>query len=201
MRQTERARHGGRDKLWTRQGAQLGDEYAIGKPRREKPRHFQAQSRLAYPAGTDQADQPMFRGQGCDFPKFGLSTDQFRNRLRKVRHPRGWSASGRGRRYADLTSELIAVTGHCPDETTISAKRLSEHGDLGWQVVSLDGPVRPHAAHEFVFAEHRATSVDEGHERIKRPTAQLDRLAIGQQLSAMADDPEPAKFDCCRNFR
>ena len=46
-----------------------------------------------------------------------------------------------------------------------------------------------------------ATSVDEGHERIKRPTAQLDRLAIGQQLSAMADDPEPAKFNGYGIFR
>ena len=83
----------------------------------------------------------------------------------------------------------------------IDAKCLSEHRDLGRQVVFLDDPIRPHAAHEFVFAEHRATSVDEGHERIKRPTAQLDRLAIGQQLSAMADDPEPAKFNGYGIFR
>jgi hypothetical protein len=52
-----------------------------------------------------------------------------------------------------------------------------------------------HAAHDFVFAEDRAASVDEGQERIERPTAQLDRSAIRQQLAAMAHDLEPAKFN------
>jgi hypothetical protein len=45
------------------------------------------------------------------------------------------------------------------------------------------------------LSEDRAASVDEGHQRIERPTAQLDRSAIGQQLATMADDLEPAKFN------
>jgi hypothetical protein len=51
------------------------------------------------------------------------------------------------------------------------------------------------------FVEHRAPCVNEGHQRIERPTAQLDRSVIGQKLAAMADDLEPAKFNYCGNFR
>ncbi len=40
------------------------------------------------------------------------------------------------------------------------------------------------------------TGVDEGQQRIERPTAELDRSAIGQQLAAMPYDLEPAKFNC-----
>jgi len=83
----------------------------------------------------------------------------------------------------------------------ISAKRLSERGDLGWQVVFLDDPVRPHAAQEFVFAEDRPASVDEGDQRIERPTTQFDGSAICQQFAAMADDLEPAKFNGYGIFR
>ncbi len=174
MREAERARHGGRDKLWTRQGAELGDEYAIGKSGQKVPCDLQAQSRLADAAGADQADQPMLGGQGRHFSEFGLATDQFRQRLRKVRRPRGSRTGGRGCRYANLTRELIAAPGHRPDEIAIGAKELSEPGDLGREVIFFDHSVRPDAAHELVFAEDRAASVEEGHQRIERPTAQLD---------------------------
>ncbi len=99
MRQAERARHGGRDQLRTGHGAELGDEYAIGKSGQKVPRDLQAQSRLADAAGADQADQPMLGDQGRGFFELGLPTDQFRNRLRKICPPRGlkWN-SGRGRR-------------------------------------------------------------------------------------------------------
>jgi len=83
----------------------------------------------------------------------------------------------------------------------ISAKRPSEQGDLGWQVVFLDDPVRPHAAHELVFAEDRPASVNEGDQRIERPTTQFDGSAICQQFAAMADDFEPAKFNSYAIFR
>jgi hypothetical protein len=46
------------------------------------PRDLQAQSRLADAADADQADQPMFGGQGRDFCEVGLTTDQLRRRLR-----------------------------------------------------------------------------------------------------------------------
>jgi hypothetical protein len=35
-------------------------------------------------------------------------------------------------------------------------------------------------AHELVFAEDGAASVDEGYQGIERPTAQLDPATIGQ---------------------
>ena len=89
MSQAERARHGGRDKLRTRQGAEFGDEYTIGKSGQKVPRDFQGQSRLTDAAGADQADQPVLSGQSCDFFELGFPTDQLRNRLRKIRLPRG----------------------------------------------------------------------------------------------------------------
>jgi len=44
----------------------------------------------------------------------------------------------------------------------IGARHLSEYVDLGRQAIFLDDLVRPHAAHEFVFAEDRAARLDEG---------------------------------------
>ena len=61
--------------------------------------------------------------------------------------PRPWQPSH------GFRPELIAVSGHSPDEIAIGAKDLSEHGDLGRQVIFLDDPVRPDAAHELVLAE------------------------------------------------
>jgi hypothetical protein len=200
VREAKRARHRGRDKLRTRHGAEFGDEYAIRKSRKKVPRDLHAQSRLSDAAGTHQANQSMFGGQGGDFSEFCLSADQFRSRLRKVRHPRRRRTTGGRRRCANLTRELIAAPSHRPDEIAIGAKNLSEHGDLGGQVVFLDDPVRPHAAHELVFAEDRTASVDEGYQRIERPTAELDRAAIGQQLATMAGKLEPAKFNGYRIF-
>jgi hypothetical protein len=81
------------------------------------------------PPAPDQADQPMLGDQGRDFFELGLPTDQFRNRLRKIRHPRG----GRGAAAAAVwisPRELIATPGHRPDEIAIGAKYLSEHSDL-----------------------------------------------------------------------
>ena len=50
-------------------------------------------------------------------------------------------------------------------------------------------------------SEDGAASVEEGYQRIERPTAQLDRSAIGQQLAAMRDDLKSAKFNADRIFR
>ena len=128
-----------------------------------------------------------------------LSADQFRKGLGKVPHSRERRRGVRGRR-ADLARELISAPGHRPDEMAIGAEHLTQGGDLRREVVLLDDPVGPHAAHELVLAEDCAASVDEGHERLERPRAQLDRPAIGQQLAAMADDLESAKFNGCRMF-
>ena len=72
---------------------------------------------------------------------------------------------------------------------------------MGRQVVLLDETVRPHEAHEPVFGEDGAASIDEGDQRIERPATQLDRSTIHQQFPAMADDFEPAEFDGDRNLR
>src|SRR5438132_12327415 len=97
----------------------------------------------------------MLDDQCRDFFELALPTDQLRNRLRKIRHPRGGRrTSGRG--GVDLPRELIAAPGHRSDEMAIGAKYLSEHTDLSRQVVFLDDAVRPYEAHELVFVQHRA---------------------------------------------
>src|SRR5262245_40700098 len=140
----------------------------------------------------------MFGGQRRQFSELDLPTDHFGHRLRKLDHGR---RNSRGRCRAHLPRELIAAARHRPDEIAIGTKNLSQHEDLGREVVFLDDPVRPHAAHELVLGEDRAASVDESHERIECPTTQLHRSTIDQQLSAMTDDSEPAKLNCDGNFR
>src|SRR5262249_59427561 len=98
------------------EGAEFGDEYAIGKSEQKMPRDLQAQSRLADAAGADQTDQPMFTSQRRDFSELGLPTDQFGHRLREIDHGRRKRTSNRGRCRAHLPRELIAATGYRPDE-------------------------------------------------------------------------------------
>ena len=161
------------------------------------PRGLQRQSGLAHASRASQGHEAVRRDEIHDGAERRLAPDQLGQVEGEIRQA--------GRRsdgcliVADLTRELIAAPGHRPDEMAIGAQNLSEHGDLGSQVVFLDDPVRPHAAHELVLADDRAASVDEGNQRIERPTAQLDRSAIGQQLAAMAHDLEPAKFNSYRN--
>jgi hypothetical protein len=71
----------------------------------------------------------MLGDQGRDFFELGLPTDQFRNRLRKIRHPRG-GRRGSGRGGVDLARELVATPGNRSDEMAVGAKYLSEHSDL-----------------------------------------------------------------------
>src|SRR5229473_136233 len=149
MRQTERARHGGRNKLWTRQGAQLGDEYAIGKSAQEVSRDLQAQAYLADAAGADQADQPMLGGQSRDRSEFGLSTDQFRKRLRKVRRPRG----PRRRVLRDGGDESIPSAGPRLDEDGLP-RVVPQHrpngGDVALQHLRLNICLRPQRLEELI---------------------------------------------------
>jgi hypothetical protein len=78
----------------------------------------------------------------------------------------------------------------------IGRKQLSELRDLSREVISLDDPVRPHAAQELLFAEDRAVRLEESHQRVERPATQLHRSTVDQQLPAMADDLEPAELYC-----
>ncbi len=189
QREAERGGDGGGDELRAGQGPELGDEHAVGKSREKVSGDLQAQSRLADAPGADQGDQPMLGNQVHGVSELGLPADQLRNGLGKVRRRREHRRGGRGRRRADLARELIATPGHCPDEVAIGAEDLSQCGNLRLEDVLLDDPVGPHAADEVVLAEDRAVSVDEGHQRVERPPAQLDRPAIDQQLAAVAGRP------------
>src|SRR6266850_3790119 len=157
VREAERARHGGRDKLWTRQGAQLGNEYTIGISRQEVSRDLEAQSCLTDAASADQADQPMRRGQGRDFSEFGLSTDQFRNRLRQVRGPRG----PRRRALPDGGDEPVPSPGQRLDEQgfpRVVPQHRSNGGDVALQHLRLNVRLRPQRLEELIV-RHQAPGV------------------------------------------
>src|SRR5229473_6565086 len=160
MRQTERARHGGRDKLWTRQGAQLGDEYAIGKSAQEVSRDLQAQAYLADAAGADQADQPMLGGQSRDRSEFGLSTGQFRKRLRKVRRPRG----PRRRVLRDGGGEPVPSPGQRLDENGLPCvvpQHRPNGGDVALQHLRLNVRLRPDRLEELSVRHQSPGVLDE----------------------------------------
>ena len=130
-REAERARHGGRDEL----GIDKRPSSATHTPSGNLGRRWLATSRpsrvLPMPPAPTRLTSRCSVASGRDFCELGLSADQFRNRLRKVRHPRGSRTGGRGRRRADLAGELIAAPGHRADEVAIGAEHLSERGDLG----------------------------------------------------------------------
>ena len=61
------------------------------------------------------------------------------------------------------------------------------------QVVLLDDPVGPYAAHQIALVDDGAARVDERQEGVERPPSRTG-WAIGQQLPALRDEREPAEF-------
>ena len=184
MREAERARHSGRDKLSTRQRAELGDEYAIGKFGQQVLADLQGQSRLADAAAADQADQPMFDDQSGDLSQLGLSIDQFRNRLRKVRGPRRRRASGRGRRCGVLARRRAArhpaLSDGCDEPVPSPGQRLDEQGlpgvipqnrsngrDVALQNLRLNVRFRPQRLEELIVGHQSSGVLDEIPQHIK----------------------------------
>ena len=194
MREAEGARHGGGDKLRTRQGAELGDEYAIGKSRQKMPRDLQAQSRLADAAGADQADQPMLGGQGRDCSEFGLSTDQFRNRLRQVRRPRG----PRRGALRDGGDEPVPSAGQRLDENgfpRVVPQHRSNGGDVALQHLRLNICLRPQRLEELIVGHQSPGVLDEIPQHGKSLGCEKNAL-LGQAITtpeALVDDVEPKR--------
>src|SRR6266581_282154 len=192
VREAERARHGGRDKLWTRQGAQLGDEYAIGISRQKVPRDLEAQACLTDAAGADQADQPMLGGQGRDRSEFGLATDQFRNRLRQVRRPRG----PRRRVLRDGGDEPVPSPGLRLDEDGLP-RVVPQHrpngGDVALQHLRLNIGLWPQRLEELIVGHQSPGVLDEIPQHGKSLGCQKNAL-LSQAITtpeALVDGVEP----------
>src|SRR3989442_15312937 len=75
----------------------------------------------------------------------------------------------------------------------IGAEHLAQRGDLGLEVVLLDDPVGPDAAHQLVLADDGGPGVDEGEERGEGTTTELDQRAVDEELAAIPHDLEAAE--------
>jgi hypothetical protein len=96
---------------------------------------------------------------------------------------------------------LVASPGDRPDQLSVGAKRFAERDNLARQSVLLDDPARPDEPPEFVFADDRPRRFDPRHQHIERPVAEPYRPAFGEQLAAMRQYAEVAKFDDRRLVR
>src|SRR5207253_11032753 len=152
----------------------------------ETPCHLEAQPRLADAAGTGQGYEPVRDNQihhegERRIPPYQLG--QVSGKVRRVRRGGGTGRDG----SSDLAGELVASAGHRPDEIALGAEYLAQCGDLRLEVVLVDDPVGPYPAQQLVLAEDSATGVEEGHEGVEGAPAEVDRQAIGEQPSAMAE--------------
>jgi hypothetical protein len=53
------------------------------------------------------------------------------------------------------------------------------------QDILLDDPVRPHASHQRLLADHGATRLDQRQQYVMRAPAKPDWLTVGKQFTAI----------------
>src|SRR6516164_10604559 len=116
----------------------------------------------------------------------------------------GWFRRGRNRigcpRFAlrtnaDLTGELVALAGNRLDQVAVRSKRLAQRPNLALQPVFLDDPARPDPAQQLVLAKYSPRRLKQRHQQVEGASAEPYRPAFGEQLAAMRQDAEAAKFD------
>ena len=106
-------------------------------------------------------------------------------------------ANIRGSR-TDLTGELVASPGDCPDQLAVGAKGFAKRDNLAREPVLFDDPALPNLVQQLVLADHRSRGFDQRHQHIESPAAEGYRPAFGEQLAAMREDAEVAEFDARR---
>jgi MOSC domain-containing protein YiiM len=78
---------------------------------------------------------------------------------------------------------------------TVGRERFTQRRDLGSQAVLLDDPIGPDAIHQRVLVDYSTGRLDQRHQHIERAPAELQRLALGENLAAAWQNTETAKFD------
>jgi hypothetical protein len=161
---------------------------------------------LPTPPCADQGNEPMGRYEIGHLGELDLPADQLGYRLGKIGQ-RAWRIDTRGRRRrrpaiagtggarADLAAELVAPPGDRADQPAVGCKDFAQRSDLARQPVLVDNPALPDAAQELVLADDRPRRLDQRHQHIESPSAKPYRPAVGEQLAAMRQDTEVAKFD------
>ena len=66
----------------------------------------------------------------------------------------------------------------------VGSQGLAQWRDLGLKAVLIDHPAGPHAAHQLVLGQDRPGGIDERQEHLESAAAELDWLAVCQQLAA-----------------
>ena len=122
----------------------------------------------------------------------GFPADQLGDGLRKVGRTTGRSGNAP---HGHFSGELVAAPGHGPDEIAVGSQGLAQCRDLGLKAVLLDHPAGPHAAHQLVLCQDRPGGIDERQEHLESAAAELDWLAVCQQLAAMRKEREAAELD------
>ena len=79
-----------------------------------------------------------------------------------------------------------------------SEKALRSALILGVQIVVLDDPARPNAAHQLVLADDGPVGLDQHHEHVESTPAEFDQSAVGENFTALRQDPETTELEARR---
>jgi hypothetical protein len=141
----------------------------------------------------------------------GLPADQFGYALGEVGCRTGRGRNGQGRRnlsradaspeLANLAGELVASPGNRLDQLAAPPQGPSQRPNLVLQPVFLDDPARPDPAQQLVLADYSPRRLKQRQQQVERASAEPYRLAFSEQLAAMRQDAEVAKFDDRRRIR
>jgi hypothetical protein len=89
------------------------------------------------------------------------------------------------RQQPDFAGELVAPPGHSADQSRLRTQRRAQRRNLHLQDILLDDPVRPHASHQRLLADHGATRLDQRQQYVMRAPAKPDWLTVGKQFTAI----------------
>ena len=96
---------------------------------------------------------------------------------------------------------MVASPGNRPDQLAVRPEGFAQRGNLALQPVFLDDPARPDPAQQLVLADHSPRRLDQRQQQVEGASAEPYRPAFGEQLAAMRQDAEVAKFDDRRRVR
>ena len=81
------------------------------------------------------------------------------------------------------------------DEVPVSAQCFAQCRNLKLDVFFRHDDARPHPAHELLFGDERAVGLQQDQQEIEGARTELDRNAVGEQLSPAQQNAETAEFE------
>ena len=105
--------------------------------------------------------------------------------------PGGGRAFGSGAPAVDVQGKDIAAARDGLDDLAVVAQNLSQGRHLDPQVAFVDHGRRPDAAHDLIFCDEGAAGLQQHDQKVEGAAAELDGLAIGEQLAGARKDLKP----------